>query len=140
RSLVELHGDELPVELAQQLLTGKPVLIDVAPRLGCVCSGAAADIDPTQARARVAALEPPRAPSPVLEETIATDAILPLPASPRSAIDRVSPPATAPVGEPVPNEVAPGRGRPELASVRSDTDQASSPHPPGAGPRPSPTR
>src|SRR5205823_5994154 len=35
RSLVELYGDELPVELAQHLLAGKPVLIDVAPRLGC---------------------------------------------------------------------------------------------------------
>ena len=140
RSLVELHGDELPVELAQQLLTGKPVLIDVAPRLGCVCSGAAADIDPTQARARVTALEPPRAPSPVLEETIATDAILPLPASPRSAIDVVSPPASAPVGEPVPNEVVRGRGSPELADLRSETDQATSTHPPVVGRRHSPTR
>src|SRR5690349_7458652 len=32
RSVVELYGDELPVELAQHLLAGKPVLIDVAPK------------------------------------------------------------------------------------------------------------
>ena len=99
RSVVELHGDELPVELAQHLLSGKPVLIDVAPKLGCVCSGAAADVNPVAARARVTALEPPRASSPVVDETIATDATLALPASPRSAIDVVSPPAS--VGSPI---------------------------------------
>src|SRR5437764_35319 len=92
RSLVELYGDELPVELAQHLLAGKPTLIDVAPKLGCVCSGAAAEVEPAQARSRVAALEPPRAPRPVLDETVAIDAALPLPASPRSAIDIVAPP------------------------------------------------
>ena len=108
RSVVELYGDELPVELAQHLLSGKPVLIDVAPKLGCVCSGAAADANPVEARARVTALEPPRASSPVIDETIATEATLPLPASPRSAIDVVSPPApatSAPAAQPVlPNE------------------------------------
>src|SRR5207248_4254894 len=95
RSLVELYGDELPVELAQHLLAGKPVLIDVAARLGCVCSGAGGDTDPAQARARVAALEPPRASSPVLDESISIEATLPLPASPRSPIDVL--PASAPV-------------------------------------------
>jgi len=92
RSVVELYGDELPVELAQHLLAGKPVLIDVAPKLGCVCSGATADTTPVEARARVTALEPPRASSPVIDETITTEAALSLPASPRSAIDVVSPP------------------------------------------------
>jgi hypothetical protein len=92
RSLVELYGDELPVELAQHLLAGVPVLIDVAPKLGCVCSGATSDIDPAHARTRVTELEPPRAPSPVLDERVQIEAILPLPASPRSAIDVVSPP------------------------------------------------
>ena len=108
RSVVELYGDELPVELAQHLLAGKPVLIDVAPKLGCVCSGATADTTPVEARARVAALEPPRASSPVIDETITTEATLSLPASPRSAIDVVSPPtpsAAPPGGYPLaPNE------------------------------------
>jgi hypothetical protein len=94
RSVVELCGDELPVELAQHLLAGKPVLIDVAPKLGCVCSGATPDSNPLDARARITALEPPRASSPVIDERIATEATLPLPASPRSAIDVVSPPAS----------------------------------------------
>ena len=92
RSLVELYGDDLPVELAQHLLAGKPVLIDCAPRLGCVCSGATAGVSPLEARARVVELEPPRAPSPVVDEKLIIDAGLPLPASPRSAIDLVSPP------------------------------------------------
>jgi hypothetical protein len=93
RTLVELYGDELPVELAQHLLAGKSILIDVAPKLGCVCSGAGAGVDPKEARARVSALEPPRASSPVIDETVLADATLPLPASPRSVIDVVAPSA-----------------------------------------------
>jgi len=92
RAVVELYGDDLPVELAQQLLAGRPVLIDVAPKLGCVCSGAMIGVSPGEARAGVTALEPPRATSPVVDESVITDAGLPLPASPRSAIDIVSPP------------------------------------------------
>ena len=92
RALVELYGDDLPVELAQQLLAGRPVLIDVAPKLGCVCSGALGGVIPTDARACVTALEPPRAASPVVDESVMPEAGLPLPASPRSAIDIVAPP------------------------------------------------
>lgn len=93
RSLVELYGADLPVELAQQLLAGKPVLIDCAPKLGCVCSGAVSGVDPADARAHVVALEPPRAGRPILDEQLVIDAALPLPASLRSAIDVVSTPA-----------------------------------------------
>ena len=109
RSLIELFGDELPVELAQHLLAGKPSLIDVAPTLGCVCSGATAEVDAMHARARVTELEPPRATHPVLDETVVTETSLSLPASPRSAIDLVSTPSgtvAASVTSPsVPNEV-----------------------------------
>ena len=144
RSVVELYGDELPVELAQHLLSGKPVLIDVAAKLGCVCSGATPDSNPVEARARVTALEPPRASSPVIDETIATEATLPLPASPRSAIDVVSPPApgTSPVAaQPVlPNEPArfgPDDVMPGVRSVASDLPSAT---PPSGSRRHSPTR
>lgn len=91
RSLVELHGTDLPVELAQHLLAGKPVLIDCAPQLGCVCSGAIPGVDPADARGHVVALEPPRATKPVIDEQLLMDASLPLPASPRSAVDIVAP-------------------------------------------------
>jgi hypothetical protein len=93
RTLVELHGDDLPVELAQHLLAGKPALIDCAPKLGCVCSGAVPGVDAADARSRVTMLEPPRAANPVVDEQLIIDATLPLPASPRNAIDVVSPPA-----------------------------------------------
>ena len=139
RSLVELYGDELPVELAQHLLAGKPTLIDVAPKLGCVCSGAAAEVEPAQARSRVAALEPPRAPRPVLDETVAIDAALPLPASPRSAIDIVAPPANAPSVEPLPNDYGADWTPQELVDARSESETIST-HTPGPGRRHSPTR
>ncbi|HKW46015.1 MAG TPA: [Fe-Fe] hydrogenase large subunit C-terminal domain-containing protein [Gemmatimonadaceae bacterium] len=97
RSLVEIFGDELPVELAQHLLAGKPALIDVAPALGCVCSGAADNVDPLRARARISELEPPRASHPILDETIVAETAVSVPVAARSAIDLVSA-STAPVG------------------------------------------
>lgn len=144
RSVVELYGDELPVELAQHLLSGKPVLIDVAPKLGCVCSGAVADASPVEARARVTALEPPRASSPVVDETIVTDATLALPASPRSAIDVVSPPAPAaapPAAQPTaPNEPARFGADDVMPGGRSVTSDLASGTPPSGSRRHSPTR
>ncbi|HKW10402.1 MAG TPA: hypothetical protein VJO33_08475 [Gemmatimonadaceae bacterium] len=127
RSLVELYGDELPVELAEHLLAGKPVLIDVAPKLGCVCSGAAGDVDPANARARVTELEPPRALSPVLDERVLADATLLVPANPLGAIDVLSLPAIGAEARPVPNDLVPAAtaveppisraARPETAST-----------------------
>jgi len=147
RSLVELYGDELPVELAQHLLAGKPVLIDVAPRLGCVCAGAAAGTDPMHARARVVELEPPRASHPVFDESVIAEASLSLPASPRSAIDVISPPpssTSAGLGEvTVPNEAG-TRGSAELGQLSRDArpavDSPSATHPPVVGRRHSPSR
>lgn len=95
RSLVELYGDDLPVELAQYLLAGKPVVIDCAAKLGCVCSGAIPGTDPAEARARIVALEPPRAASPVIDEQSLIDTALPLAASPRSATDVIAPAPTS---------------------------------------------
>ena len=146
RSLVELYGDELPVELAQHLLAGKPVLIDVATKLGCVCAGAAADIDPVHARARVVELEPPRASHPVLDESVRTESSLSLPASPRSAIDIVSPPPGAPspyAGESaVPNESVEGNGAEPAGApdVRVDGESPPPVHVPVGGRRFSPSR
>ena len=144
RSVVELCGDELPVELAQHLLSGKPVLIDVAPKLGCVCSGATVDANPVEARARVTALEPPRALSPVIDETITTEATLPLPASLRSAIDVVSPPAppaSSPPGHPVaPNEQVRFDAEEAMLGGRSAGADLPSTTPPSGSRRHSPTR
>lgn len=136
RMLVELYGDAFPVELAQHLLAGKPILIDVASKLGCVCSGAAADVDPRESRIRVTALEPPRASGPVIDETVVVDATLPLPASLRSALDVVAPPPLAMTsqasGHPAPNDEAfaspavPSAARHTVSNPRT-TNAASSP-------------
>ena len=144
RSVVELYGDELPVELAQHLLAGKPVLIDVAPKLGCVCSGATANTNPAEARALVTALEPPRASSPVIDETTATEATLPLPASPRSPIDVVSPPT--PAASPLtgqaaaPNEPARSDAEDALLGARSSASDLATGMAQSGARRHSPTR
>jgi hypothetical protein len=145
RSLVELFGDELPVELAQHLLAGKPALIDVAPTLGCVCSGAAADVDAMHARARVAEIEPPRATHPILDETIVTETSLSLPLTSRSPIDLVSPQASA-ASAPRAEQTVPN-GPPQFSVdesaqtprvPRREIETAPSAHPPHSGRRYSP--
>jgi hypothetical protein len=117
RSLVEVDGSDLPVELTQLLLSGKPLLIDVASRLGCVCSGASPDGDPRDAHARVIALEPPRAQSPVVDERVPVELDVRLPASPRSPIDLMAPPYGSTSGAPIPAPLADVVGR---ASRRDD--------------------
>jgi hypothetical protein len=66
RRLVEITADDYSTELAEHLLDGEPVLLDLSPRLGCACSGVTAGVAPRNARLVVGTLEPPRASSPVL--------------------------------------------------------------------------
>jgi hypothetical protein len=68
--LVELEGHDFAIDLAQALLGSGLRLIDAAPALGCVCSGATSDVPPQAARARVRSGEPPRAPSPVVDHDV----------------------------------------------------------------------
>ena len=70
RSVVEIREIEYAAELAQYLIMSAPVLLDLAPRLGCVCSGAIAGVPVSQARAAVIALEPPRSPTPIVEQDV----------------------------------------------------------------------
>ena len=69
-AIVELGAADFVIDLAQQLLGGGRRLIDVAPALGCACSGASAGGPDQSARARVRAAEPPRAASPVVDHDI----------------------------------------------------------------------
>jgi Iron only hydrogenase large subunit, C-terminal domain len=94
RHLVELDGHDLSIELAQHLLGGKAQLIDAASSLGCVCSGARFDAETNGARARIAALEPPRSLGPVIDDRVPVELELSLPASPRNAIDILPMPGT----------------------------------------------
>ena len=67
RTLVEIDPDDVSTDLAQHIITREHVLLDVAPSLGCVCSGAIASLKPRSARVAVTALEPPRAFGPVID-------------------------------------------------------------------------
>ena len=67
RALVEIDRDDVSTDLAQHIITHEHVLLDLAPGLGCLCSGAVRSSPARSARAAVTALEPPRAPKSVVE-------------------------------------------------------------------------
>lgn len=119
RALIEIEGDDIVGEIAQQLLAGANVLVDASARLGCLCSGATPGVPTNQARDMVVALEPPRANAPVVDEQAAIDLDLPLPAAPRTPIDVAA----------VPGATTPPTAIPPMPSG-----------PPTAGPRISPPR
>ena len=83
--------DDLVSEIAEKVLAATNSLLDLAPSIGCACSGAIAGAIPHRARADVVALEPPRAPSPVVNEEFAVGLELPLPATARSPLDIIAP-------------------------------------------------
>ncbi len=89
QALVDVESDDFVSEIAEHLLAGEHVLMDVAPRLGCVCSGAVPGTPPREARAGVVALEPPRSNAPVVEEQTPLNLDLPIPAVPRTPVDVV---------------------------------------------------
>jgi hypothetical protein len=68
--LVELEASDFAVDLAQALLADGHRLIDAAPALGCLCSGAGTGESAQAARARVRSHEPPRAPSPIVDHDV----------------------------------------------------------------------
>ena len=78
RSLVELDGEDHLIDLAQHLLSHESALIDLAPRLGCACSGASSTIPARSARAAVAVIEPPRAASAVIDVSVPVDVTSPI--------------------------------------------------------------
>lgn len=101
RSLIEIDGDDISTEIAQHILSGRTVLIDVSARLGCVCAGAIDEVDPSEARSQVVAHEPPRASTPVVNELEAIDLdLLVLTASrtPADIVAAVEPMGSSPSG------------------------------------------
>lgn len=102
RTLVEIDGEDIVAELAQHLLNGKNVLIDVSLRLGCACSGAAPGVSPKEARAAIVSLEPPRATTTVVEERAPVELDLPVPAASRTPVDVTAVPPAEPGSRPMP--------------------------------------
>ena len=69
RVLVEMGSDDVTTDLAQHILAREHLLLDLAPGLGCACSGATGIVSADRARATVATVEPPRALSPVIDSS-----------------------------------------------------------------------
>ncbi len=119
RALVDVESDDFVSEIADHLLAGEHVLMDVAPRLGCVCSGAIAGTPSREARASVVALEPPRSSAPVVEEQTPLNLDLPIPAVPRTPVDVVlgsSRTPSSPLG--LPNPPGAHRNTPTVTEPR----------------------
>jgi hypothetical protein len=83
--LVEVSPHEIALELAQLLLSGERMLIDLAPSMGCACSGASDASPAHMARSLVEALEPPRAVATVIDTRVEVD--LSPPPSPPPLLD-----------------------------------------------------
>ena len=124
--LVEFHelgGDDVVVELAQRLIANRRELVDVAPALGCHCSGANTASGSVGARVRLRELEPPRSFGPVVDHSVAIDLDGPppmpvTPAEPTAATD-----SAAPLPLPVPPSPAPEqppRSSPPELTIDSD--------------------
>lgn len=61
--LAEIEAGDFVSQLAEFLLAHDPILVDVAPALGCACAGSGGMVSPISARIAVMSLEPPRAPA-----------------------------------------------------------------------------
>lgn len=90
RGLVEVDAEDVPAEVAQRLLANEHVLIDMATRLGCACSGISTNVSAHSARIAVMSLEPPRSVVPILDAAIHISVDAPLPR-------RVAPAAVRPM-------------------------------------------
>jgi hypothetical protein len=97
RSLVEIDRDDVSTDLAQHIITHEHVLLDLAPGLGCACSGALGSLPPRSARSAVTALEPPRASKPVIDPAPMVSLDIPVAEQVTSALlVAASPTASAP--------------------------------------------
>ncbi|HET6680246.1 MAG TPA: hypothetical protein VFG84_03545 [Gemmatimonadaceae bacterium] len=70
RVLVELDGRDVAAALAEHLVAPDRVLLDMAPALGCACSGVVDNVDPGDARTAVMEMEPPRSSTSVIDPGI----------------------------------------------------------------------
>jgi hypothetical protein len=125
-TLVELEDDDALLALAQRLLTRQPELIDLAPRLGCACSGALVDGAPAGARAALVALEPPRARAPVLDPIVQVDVRLPAPSGPLAGA--LAPRQPDPEGADTRSREGSAAGASASAPSGSDSRAAPAPH------------
>jgi hypothetical protein len=84
-TLIEPTGRDFLAEVAFRVSKRERRVVDLAPRLGCSCSGAVVGEPWPNARDRIAALEPPRAVHEVLDHDVPVDLAAPLEPWPGSA-------------------------------------------------------
>ncbi|MBA2684490.1 MAG: hypothetical protein H0U66_08390 [Gemmatimonadaceae bacterium] len=73
RSFIEVTGDDVVLELTQQLIEQTPALLDIAVPLGCACAGAGEHAMRGNVRAGLLTLEPPRARTHVIDQSLHLD-------------------------------------------------------------------
>ncbi|HUF26643.1 MAG TPA: hypothetical protein VMM18_06650 [Gemmatimonadaceae bacterium] len=91
RSLIELAEEDPLTELAQHLAQGERALLDPGVVLGCSCAGAWPGTPARNARSAVAALEPPRTTSELVEPNVFVQLTRSLPAAARPEGRSLSP-------------------------------------------------
>ncbi len=77
-TLIEPSGRDFLAEVAARVSKRERRVVDLAPRLGCSCSGVVVGQPWTEARDKVAAVEPPRAVHEVLDHDVPVDLSAPL--------------------------------------------------------------
>ncbi len=79
RDLVEIEGPDLSIEIAQQLMSSNPILVDAAVSVGCPCSGVTHSTTGFSARVAVTSLEPPRSLAPVVSDDVVSELTVDVP-------------------------------------------------------------
>jgi hypothetical protein len=78
RTLVEVEGEDFPIEIAQHLMSPQSVLVDSAAALRCHCSGVTQSTAGFSARIAVTSLEPPRSSTPIVVDAVDYDLEVPI--------------------------------------------------------------
>lgn len=73
RHIVSVYEEDAAVALADALVSGSNGIVDIAPRMGCLCAGATAGRALLEARDAVLRLEPPRTQNEVVDTSLHVD-------------------------------------------------------------------
>lgn len=103
-TVAELSAEDPLAELADRLIAREPVLVDLAPHIGCACGGTSDGGGRRDDRRDLIAIEPPRSRDPVIDTSVEVDLILPLPHDvprqlPRVALPGIGAPAARGLGD-----------------------------------------
>jgi hypothetical protein len=79
RMLAELSAEDPMAELADRMMSRAQLLVDLAPHVGCACSGIGAAVGGRDERRQLIVLEPPRSRDPVVDLTVDLDLLVPVP-------------------------------------------------------------